>query len=149
MPSIKIGELARQTGCQVETIRYYEREGLLKDPIRSDGNYRLYGAEHVERLRFIRHCRALDMTLEEIRVLLNFRDAPDDNCHQVNGLLDEHIGHVSSRIAQLKALQKQLKTLRSLCDSAEAARDCGILQGLSTESGGPLPNLGTHGRGRH
>ena len=77
---MKIGELARRTGCQVETIRYYEREGLLPEPARSPGNYRLYGSAHVERLTFIRHCRALDMTLGEIRTLLMHRDHPERDC---------------------------------------------------------------------
>ena len=84
--SLKIGELAKRTGCLVETIRYYEREGLLLEPARSEGNYRLYTDIHVERLQFIRHCRVLDMTLEEIRNLLRFRDAPDENCREVNAL---------------------------------------------------------------
>ena len=70
---MKIGELAKLTDCQVETIRYYERERLLPEPARSEGNYRLYTQAHVERLTFIRNCRSLDMTLEEIRSLLNLR----------------------------------------------------------------------------
>ena len=111
--TLKIGELAKQTGCLVETIRYYEREGLLLEPPRSEGNYRLYTDIHSERLQFIRHCRSLDMTLEEIRNLLKFRDAPDENCGEVNALLDEHIEHVSNRIKQLKLLQKNLRGLRS------------------------------------
>ncbi|WP_146053956.1 MerR family transcriptional regulator, partial [Pseudomonas syringae] len=73
---MKIGELAKLTDTQVETVRYYEREGLLPAPARSDGNYRLYTQAHVERLSFIRNCRSLDMTLEEIRSLLNLRDSP-------------------------------------------------------------------------
>src|SRR6266436_257726 len=104
--TLKIGELAKRTSCPVETIRYYEREGLLREPARSEGNYRLYTDIHVERLQFIRHCRSLDMTLEEIRNLLKFRDAPDENCGEVNALLDEHIEHVSSRIKELRFLQK-------------------------------------------
>ena len=67
---MKIGELATLTNTQIETIRYYEREGLLAEPRRSEGNYRIYGSAHAERLSFIRHCRGLDMTLDEIRVLL-------------------------------------------------------------------------------
>ena len=67
---LKIGELAKRTGCPVETIRYYEREALLAAPRRSEGNYRLYDDAHAERLQFIRHCRSLDMTLDEIRSLL-------------------------------------------------------------------------------
>ena len=73
---MKIGELARIAMTQVETIRYYERAGLLPETARSEGNYRIYAEAHVERLSFIRNCRNLDMTLDEIRVLLRFRDAP-------------------------------------------------------------------------
>lgn len=131
--NLKIGELAKRTDLLVETIRYYEREGLLPDPPRSDGNYRLYSDTHLERLQFIRHCRSLDMTLEEIRNLLRFRDAPARNCGEVNALLDEHIQHVGKRIRELKLLQKKLRGLRNLCQQEQAAKDCGILQSLGSE----------------
>ena len=146
---LKIGELAKQTGSQVETIRYYEREGLLPAPARSEANYRLYGASHAERLQFIRHCRSLDMTLGEIRSLLSFRDAPEASCSAVNALLDTHIEHVATRIRELQALQKQLKGLRSLCHSTQAVKDCEILQTLAAPDGGVPVNLGTHGTGCH
>ena len=132
---MRIGELARQTGCQVETIRYYEREGLLPAPARSRGNYRRYGEEQLERLRFIRHCRSLAMSLDEIRLLLGFKDAPEGECDEVNSLLDEHIRHVADRIAELRALQKQLRELRSLCRSVQTAKDCGILKELAANEG--------------
>ena len=135
--SLKIGELAKRTGSQVETIRYYEREGLLPEPRRSEGNYRLYSDTHLERLLFVRHCRSLDMTLEEIRSLLTFRDAPDDNCGEVNALLDEHIQHVAKRIKELKLLQQNLRGLRNLCQQTQAIKDCGILRSL----GSPVKNL--------
>jgi len=135
---LKIGELAKQTSCLVETIRYYEREGLLLEPARSKGNYRLYTDIHVERLQFIRHCRVLDMTLEEIRNLLKFRDTPDENCSEVNALLDEHIEHVSSRIKELRFLQKNLRGLRSRCEQARAIKDCKILQSLGSPATNPL-----------
>ena len=128
--SLKIGDLATRAGCPVETIRYYEREGLLRAPVRSNGNYRLYSKAHVERLSFIRHCRALDMTLEEIRRLLHFRDSPQENCDGANQLLEQHIGHVAARIADLNALARQLKALRRQCRAAKEARDCGILNKL-------------------
>jgi DNA-binding transcriptional MerR regulator len=73
---MKIGELARIAMTQVETIRYYERAGLLPETARTEGNYRIYGDAHVERLSFIRNCRNLDMTLEEIRVLLRYGRLP-------------------------------------------------------------------------
>lgn len=129
--ALKIGELARQTDCPVETIRYYERDGLLPAPARSEGNYRLYDEKHVERLSFIRRCRSLDMTLDEIRILLRFRDAPDENCETVNALLDAHIGHVTARIDELQHLEEQLRELRQQCGASRVARDCGILNELS------------------
>ncbi|HVK93518.1 MAG TPA: Cd(II)/Pb(II)-responsive transcriptional regulator [Noviherbaspirillum sp.] len=139
MHSLRIGELAERTDCQVETIRYYEKEGLLPVPARSEGNYRLYSDVHVDRLMFIRHCRSLDMALDEIRRLLQFRDAPEQNCGEVNVLLDEHIGHVAARIAELKRLEKQLKMLRRLCDQAQEAKNCRILNELSTDLSGMMP----------
>jgi Cd(II)/Pb(II)-responsive transcriptional regulator len=126
---MKIGELARLTESQVETIRYYEREGLLPAPARTDGNYRTYTQAHVERLSFIRNCRSLDMTLEEIRSLLRLRDSPHDQCESVNALIDEHIEHVNARVASLQVLQQQLVDLRRRCADG-AANQCGILERL-------------------
>jgi Cd(II)/Pb(II)-responsive transcriptional regulator len=128
---LRIGALAERAQCQAETIRYYEREGLLPLPARSQGNYRLYGSAHIQRLSFIRHCRSLDMTLDEIRTLLDFCDAPGRDCAQVSSLLDEHIHHVADRIAELKRLEHQLKDLRSQCASPGQAERCGILKEMS------------------
>ena len=128
---MKIGELARDTRTAVETIRFYESVGLLPPPQRSAGNYRLYGPEHGERLRFIRTCRSLDMTLDEVRTLLATRDDPARCCAQVSSLLDEHIEHVTTRIADLKTLEHMLRTLRQQCEEPIAARDCGILTTLA------------------
>lgn len=150
--TLKIGDLATRTGCPVETIRYYEHEGLLPVPVRSTGNYRLYGKSHVERLSFIRHCRSLDMALDEIRTLLHFRDAPHENCEGANQLLDEHIGHVAARIAELNALARQLKVLRRQCSEAKAAGACGILNKLSEAKTARCTSSGTnrgHVRGSH
>jgi Cd(II)/Pb(II)-responsive transcriptional regulator len=133
--NLKIGELASTTGCQVETVRYYEREKLLSEPARSAGNYRLYGAEHVERLMFIRHCRSLDMSLDEVRRLLHFKDAPEENCGEVNVLLDQHIAAIAERMAELENLQVQMIALRAQCREAQEARHCGILQGLASPDG--------------
>jgi Cd(II)/Pb(II)-responsive transcriptional regulator len=131
---MKIGELAKLTDCQVETVRYYEREGLLPPPARSDGNYRVYTQAHVERLTFIRNCRSLDMTLEEIRSLLSLRDSPQDQCESVNALIDEHIQHVNARVASLQALQAQLLELRQRCIDG-TLEHCGILQQLEASGG--------------
>ena len=118
---MKIGELAQASATAVDTIRYYERQGLLPAPARSEGNFRLYEAAHLERLQFIRHCRGLDMSLDEVRVLLRFRDAPESDCGDVNALLDEHIGHVSRRIRELRSLERQLKALREQCQAPRTA----------------------------
>lgn len=127
---MKIGELASRVGCLVETIRYYEREGLLPAPMRSSGNYRQYGESHLARLQFIRHCRSFDMGLDEICTLLRLRDSPADNCHDADEILDRHIVQVAERIGQLKELKLQLEQLRGKCSAPHAAGDCGILQGL-------------------
>ena len=128
---MKIGELAEKAGLPVETVRYYEKEGLLPSVARTRGNYRIYTDDHAERLLFIRHCRSLDMTLEEIRTLLHFKDKPDESCDRVNALLDAHIGHVCERIRDLEKLEKQLKALRERCHEAKDAASCGILNALS------------------
>ena len=131
---IKIGELAKRTESTVETIRYYEKEGLLPEPSRSDGNYRLYGEHHIERLRFIRHCRTLDMALGEIRTLLKYRDTPDEDCGDVNAMLDEHIQAVEIRMDELLQLKQHLITLRQKCESTASTASCGILRALADHS---------------
>ncbi len=133
-PALKIGDLAGRLQIPVETIRYYEREGLLPQPRRSEGNYRLYDPALVERLGFIRNCRALDMTLEEIRELLRLRDAPGQECGEVNQLLDAHIGHVSARIAELRRLKSHLQALRDRCGQSQDVGHCAILSGLAQAS---------------
>jgi len=149
MSQMKIGELAKQSGCPVETIRYYEREGLLPPPARSAGNFRLYDPGHVERLRFVRHCRRLDMNLDEIRTLLRFRDTPSASCGEVNALLDEHIRHVSRRIEELAGLQRQLKALRRLCRTTQRTENCGIMKGLSSGVAGKRRKAAGHVRSSH
>lgn len=129
---MKIGALAEATGTPVETIRFYEREGLLPPPTRAENNYRMYLPLHVERLAFVRQCRGLDMTLDEIRGLIELRESPAQDCGEINTLLDEHIGHVAQRIGELRALEKDLKTLRARCTSPHAIAECGILSGLDS-----------------
>ncbi|MDE4453915.1 Cd(II)/Pb(II)-responsive transcriptional regulator [Psychrobacter sp. DAB_AL62B] len=131
---IKIGELATRTGATVETIRYYEKESLLPEPSRSQGNYRLYREEHIERLQFILHCRTLDMTLDEVRTLLRYRDKPDQDCGEVNSLLDEHIQAVENRMQELMQLKQHLLVLRQKCAREAPAESCGILNALADNS---------------
>ena len=129
---MKIGELARLGQCTVETVRYYEKAGLLPPAARTGSNYRHYGDAHVARLRFIRNCRALDMTHDEVRALLGLVDQPANDCGGVNRVLDEHIAHVEVRIRELKQLKQQLVALRQSCQGEQAVIACGIVQGLTT-----------------
>nr|WP_201512804.1 Cd(II)/Pb(II)-responsive transcriptional regulator [Psychrobacter alimentarius] len=131
---MKIGELATRTGATVETIRYYEKEKLLPEPARSQGNYRLYNKAHFERLQFVLHCRTLDMTLDEVRTLLQYRDKPDENCGEVNVLLDEHIDAVETRMKELVQLKQHLLALRQKCVTEAPAESCGILHALADNS---------------
>ena len=124
---MKIGELAAQAGCDVQTVRFYEREGLLEEPARTASGYRAYDARHLTRVAFIRHCRSLDIPLSEVRQLLEFAAEPAQSCAQVNQLLDGHIALVKGRIQALKSLQSQLVALRRTCDG-DASHPCAILE---------------------
>jgi len=146
---VKIGELAEASSTPIETIRFYEREGLLPAPGRTQGNFRIYEAPHLERLLFIRQCRNLDMSLDEVRVLLQYKDDPLSDCGNVNALLDEHIGHVATRIRELRELEQELRTLRESCVDPTCSDQCGILAGLSHSTAGavrkrPMPTDDPH-----
>lgn len=141
---MKIGELARAAQCTVETIRYYEKEGLLPEPVRTASNYRSYDNRHVERLCFIRNCRALDMTHKEIQSMLRFLDTPTSDCMEVNQVLDAHIDHVDVRMAELRKLKEQLKALRQCCRGERDMKTCGILQQLSEMETPPPQERQTH-----
>lgn len=141
---MKIGELAALAQCTVETVRYYEKEGLLSAPGRTAGNFRVYGTEHIERLRFIRNCRSLDMSHEEIRTLLVLTDQPADGCGAVNDVFDQHIAHVDERIRELAQLKSQLSALRQRCQTEQTVDTCGILQGLAEMETEQKPGRHTH-----
>jgi Cd(II)/Pb(II)-responsive transcriptional regulator len=141
---MKIGELGRAANCPPETIRFYEKAGLLPAPDRNGSNYRSYRKDHLERLRFIRNCRSLDMTHDEIRTLLAFMDEPRGDCEPVNHLLDEHIGHVDVRLEELRRLRQQLTALRQQCATAQSIGDCGIIHGLTA-----MPTEEKHPSGSH
>ena len=136
---MKISELARATDTPADTIRYYERVGLLTAPARAGNNYRHYDTRHVDRLAFIRQARGLDMSLDEIRTLLHWRDEPQADCGAVNALVDAHIQHIAARIRELRALEKQLKALRAQCRQISDTAHCGILSGLTQPGAAPAP----------
>ncbi|WP_139853452.1 MerR family transcriptional regulator [Acinetobacter pullicarnis] len=127
---MKIGEVAQQVGCSVETIRFYEKEGLLQKALRNtENNYRDYQQQHLERLRFIRRCRSLGMTHDEVRVLLAAKQNQDD-CHSVNELVEVHLQHVQQRIQELHLLEQELELLKAQCQDSRSVASCGILREL-------------------
>ena len=123
------GALARKSGVNAETIRYYEKSGLVQDPPRSAGGHRLYGPVHVQRLSFIRRCRELGFSLDEIRNLLGLVDGGDYTCAEVLEVAKGHIADVRSRIRDLKLIEKALLQMTSQC-SGKQTRECAILNAL-------------------
>lgn len=128
--NMRIGELAKATGVDIETIRYYEKCGLLAEPARHANGYRDYAHPHLERLAFIRHCRALDMPLADIQRLLDFVAHPEADCDDINHLIDAQLARVHARLESMRALEQQLSALRSRCNTHHAASECGILHEL-------------------
>ena len=141
---MKIGELAQIAKCTVETVRYYEKVGLLPAPARTAANFRRYGPDHIERLRFIRNCRALDMSHDEIRSLLELVDRPAEKCGSINAVFDKHIAHVEERMRELLNLKQQMTVLRERCHAEQTIGDCGILQGLAAMENEATPERHTH-----
>lgn len=131
---MKIGELAKVTDCSVQAIRHYEKEGLLVAGQRSEGNFRLYDEAAIEQLLFIKRCRRLDLSISEIRKLLNLRYLGGERCEDANRVIDAHIQQVEVRIQELTGLLQQLKALRSSCSDNRTVEQCGILKKLSTNS---------------
>ena len=124
----RIGDAAARSGVSAANIRYYEKEGLIAPQARSDNSYRIYSDADVHRLRFIRLCRAMDMSLDEVRTLLNLDLAEKADCAAANAALESHIAHVGERLAELQALQQDLMQLRDCCDGT--GPQCRIMQAL-------------------
>lgn len=123
------GELAVRIGCNIETIRYYEKIGLLPPPPRSEGGHRLYGQDLVKRLNFVRRGRDLGFTLEEIRDLLRVVDGGAYTCAQVEALALEHAREIRRKIADLKKLKGVLETMAAQCSGGEVP-ECPIIDAL-------------------
>lgn len=126
---MKIGELSRATGTNIETIRYYERIGLLPAPARTDANYRSYGVEHRSRLSFVRHSRDLGFTIDEVRSLLDLSDHPDRDCGEADRIATSHLAQVEEKIAQLSALRDELARIIGRCRGGLAG-DCRVIEAL-------------------
>lgn len=126
---MKIGELSRATGTNIETIRYYERIGLLPAPDRTAANYRSYGDAHRSRLSFVRHSRDLGFTIEEIRSLLDLSDDPARECGEADRIATAHLEQVEVKIAQLAALRNELARIVGRCRGGLAG-DCRVIEAL-------------------
>lgn len=127
---LTIGALAQMTGTKVETIRFYEKSGLLPAPARTGGNYRSYERSHLNRLSFVRRARDLGFSLDQIRTLLDLSDDKSRPCGAVDAIAKEHLLEVERKIADLNALRSELDRMLSQCSSGTVG-DCRIIELLS------------------
>lgn len=142
---MKIGEISQHSAVAVETIRYYEKIGLLPTPERDASGYRAYRRAHLDRLLFIKRCRNLDMAQDEIRELIRLSENPEADCQQVDELLASHLSHVRERLTELTNLENTLQQLQRACSDAGTVQECGIMGGLSSADLEPAPrDAGDH-----
>lgn len=130
--NLAIGELGRLTGTKVETIRYYERIGLLAAPERTPGNYRAYGHDHLNRLSFIRRSRDLGFSLDQVRTLLDLSDDHNRPCAAIDVIAKDHLAEVDRKIADLRALRRELSNMIDQCRCGTVA-ECRIVEALSPQ----------------
>jgi MerR family mercuric resistance operon transcriptional regulator len=128
---MKRAQLARQTGCNLETIRYYEKISLMPDPPRTASGYRVYDESHVERLRFILRGRELGFSIDELRGLLSLVDRGTQTCAEVKDRTERHLADVRAKIADLKRIEKALAETASKC-SGENVPECPVLEALTS-----------------
>ena len=130
MQQYLISDLAKRTQLPTDTIRFYEKKQLIKSCYRADNNYKYYDDETLKRLIFIKRCRALDMTLNEITQLLAQIQQPKQGCKVIDQLIEEHIQHVENRIVELQSFKIQLVELRQSCQSDSTIDHCQIVRKL-------------------
>lgn len=132
---LTIGDLGKATNTKVETVRYYERIGLLPKPVRSSGNYRTYGAAELGRLSFIRRTRDLGFSLDQVRALLGLSDDRTCDCAGIDRIANEHLREVDRKLADLSALRRELKAVIESCDGGTVA-ECRIIEALAPSADG-------------
>ena len=132
MRDMTIGDLARRTGAKVETVRYYEKAGLLPAPARTAGNYRAYEPEHLARLSFVLRARRLGFSLDQVRELLGLADERDRPCDAVDAIARTHLAEVEQKINELARLRDELSSVIGRCRSGVVA-DCRIIESLAAE----------------
>lgn len=135
MKPLTIGHLAQEVGINLETVRYYERRGLLPKPPRSASGYRLFPAEAARRLRFIRRAQELGFSLREIRELLSLRVSPGKTSQDIRKRAEAKITDIQSKIKSLEAMEKTLRKLTKSCAGCGPISDCSILESLDREDG--------------
>jgi DNA-binding transcriptional MerR regulator len=143
-PGYLIGQAASLSGVSSANIRFYEKEKLISRRGTSANSYRFYSDEDVHQLRFIRQLRSLDMTLDEVRTLLNLDLRKKRDCQTARDTLDEHIGHVRERLKELRVLEKNLINLRSRCDGAD--EHCHLIEALHAQADAPIPTRARYQR---
>lgn len=129
--TFQIGDLSKRAGVKVATIRYYEQAGLMPECERTTGNYRVYARKHLERLQFVRRCRDLGFSLEQIKDMLLLSAAESPTCADVCDVAAAHLKEVESKIVDLKRLASQLRRLRSSCNGKRSSRECRIIAALA------------------
>jgi DNA-binding transcriptional MerR regulator len=144
--AFSIGELAAQTGTKVETIRYYEKAGLIPLPARTAGNHRAYTQAHMDRLAFIRHSRELGFSLGSVRRLLALADDPSQSCAAVDAIARQHLSAVRSRIARLQVLEAELTRMVQECGCGQVA-DCRVIEALADQMHSHCLSTDHHGTG--
>lgn len=131
---LSIGKLSTRAAVNIETVRYYERVGLLPSPPRTEGGHRLYAEAHVKRLTFVRRARELGFTLEEIRALLGLADERPTSCARARSLATKHLGDVRDKIADLRRMERVLTQTVALCEDGDRP-ECPLLEALFRENG--------------
>ena len=131
---LSIGSLADAAGVQVVTVRYYEKVKLMPEPPRSDGNYRAYKREHLDQLRFIRRCRDLGFTLDQVRELLRLSAQEKQDCSDVDRIASKHLEDIERKIGDLKRLAAELRGINRQCPGNRTIAGCRILEALSPDN---------------
>ena len=129
-----ISDIAKKSGLSTDTIRFYEKKGFIQPNFRANNQYRYYSDDVLKRLIFMKHCRALNMSLKEIEKLLHLEEKPKQNCNVVNQLIDQHIQDITNKMNELEQLKSQLSKLRSRCLEASTVDQCQILKTLESDS---------------
>jgi MerR family transcriptional regulator, copper efflux regulator len=135
MKSLTIGRLAKQSQVNVETVRYYERRGLLPAPARGESGYRQYPEDIITRIKFIKGAQVVGFTLKEIEELLSLRVDPKTSCSDIRGRAEDKINEIDSKIQSLRKMKKALITLKAACRGRGPTSDCPILEALDTKGG--------------